>query len=136
MVEYKKINVKLLNLQLNKLKTAVKNNEGTTFRINAKMHNSDTLPHELLLTKRQTNKLRNAIQNNMSTDIKLRKAQVKKIISSGRNLGSLLSKLAGPLMKVIVPLAKNVLAPLGIAAAMSGIDGAIKKKYMDQEQQL
>ena len=48
--EYNKINVKLSNLQLNKLKTAVKNNEGTTLRISAKMFNSKDLSHELLLT--------------------------------------------------------------------------------------
>ena len=43
-------------------------------------------------------------------------------------MGKLLSKLAGPLMKVVLPLAKNVLAPLGITAAMSAIDGSIQKK--------
>ena len=52
----------------------------------------------------------------MSTDIKLSKAQISKIIQSGGFLGSLLSKLAGPLMKVAIPLAKNVLTPLGITA--------------------
>ena len=50
------------------------------------------------------------------------------MIQSGRFLGNLLGKLAGPLMKVAMPLAKNVLAPLGISAAMSAIDGSIKKK--------
>ena len=64
----------------------------------------------------------------MSTDIKLPKAQISKIIQSGGLLGSLLSKLAGPLMKVAIPLAKNVLAPLGITAAASAIDGGIQKK--------
>ena len=44
----------------------------------------------------------------MSTDIKLSKAQIFKIIQSGGFLGSLLSKLAGPLMKVAVALAKNI----------------------------
>ena len=43
-------------------------------------------------------------------------------------MGKLLSKLAGPLIKVAMPLAKNVLAPLGLTAAMSAIDGSIKKK--------
>ena len=50
------------------------------------------------------------------------------MIQSGGFLGNLLGKLAGPLMKVAIPLAKNVLAPLGISAAMSAIDGSIKKK--------
>ena len=64
----------------------------------------------------------------MATDIKLSKAQIKKLIQSGGFLGKLLSKLAGPLMKVSLPLAKNVLAPLGLTAAMSAIDGSIQKK--------
>ena len=64
----------------------------------------------------------------MSTDIKLLKAQIFKIIQSGGFLGSLLSKLAGPLMKVAVPLAKNILAPSGITAAVSAIDAGIQKK--------
>ena len=76
----------------------------------------------MLLTTRQTTKLRNVIENNMAIDIKLSKAQISKIIKSGGFLGSLLSKLAGPLMKVAVPLAKNILAPLGITAAASAID--------------
>ena len=61
----------------------------------------------------------------MSTDLKLSKAQISKIIKPGEFLGSLLSKLAGPLMKIAVPLAKNVLAPLGITAAASVIDAGI-----------
>ena len=72
----------------------------------------------------------------MSTDIKFSKVQISKIIQSGRFLGSLLDELAGPLMKVAVPLAKNVLAPLGITAAASAIDAGIQKKYMVLEQQL
>ena len=64
----------------------------------------------------------------MATDIKLSKAQINKLIQSGGFLGKLLSKLTGPLMKVTMPLAKNVLAPLGLTAAMSAIDGSIQKK--------
>ena len=64
----------------------------------------------------------------MSTDLKHSKAQISKIIQSGGFLGSLLSKLAGPLMKVAILLAKNVLAPLGITAAASAIDAGIQKK--------
>ena len=73
-------------------------------------------------------KLRNAFNNNTWVDIKLSKAQITTIIQSGGFLGSLLSKLAGPLMKVAIPLAKNVLAPLGITAAASALDARIKKK--------
>ena len=62
------------------------------------------------------------------TDLKLSKAQIFKIIQSGGFLGSLLSKLAGLLMKVAIPLAKNVLALLGVTAATSAIDARIQKK--------
>ena len=64
----------------------------------------------------------------MSTDLTLSKAQISKIIQSGGFLGSLLSKLAGSLMKVAVPLAKNILAPLGITVAAPAIDAVIQKK--------
>ena len=86
------------------------------------------LPHELLLTTIQKTKLGNVFNNNMSTDLKLSKAEISKIVQSGEFSGSLLSKLAGPLMKVAVPLAKNILAPLGITAAASAIDAGIQKK--------
>ena len=128
MFEYSKLNCKLTNVQLNKLKKAVKSNEGATLRLGTKNFNKDELPHELLLTTRQNTKLRNAINNNLATDIKQSKAQIKKLIQSGGFLGKLLSKLAGPLMKVALPLAKNVLAPLGLTVAMSAIDGSIQKK--------
>ena len=128
MVEYSKINWKLTNVQLNKLKKAVKSNEGATLRLGIKIFNKDELPHELLLTTRQNTKLRNAINNNLATDIKLSKAQIKNLIQSEGFLGKLLSKLAGPLMKVALPLAKNVLSPLGLTDAMSAIDGSIQKK--------
>ena len=83
MVEYNTINTKLSNLQLRKLKTAVKNNEGTTLKISNKNFNKEELPHELFLTQKQVTKLRNKIENNMSVDIKLSKAQIKKIVMSG-----------------------------------------------------
>ena len=92
------------------------------------MFNGNDLPHELRLTTRQKTKLRNAFNNNKSTDLKLSKGQISKIIQSEGFLGSLLSKLAGPLMKVAIPLAKNVLASLGITAAASAIDAKIQKK--------
>ena len=83
MVKYNKINAKLSNSQLNKLKSAVKNNEGPTLKMNARMFNGNNLPHEFLLTIRQRNKLRNAIENNMSTDTKWSKARISKIIQCG-----------------------------------------------------
>ena len=63
----------------------------------------------------------------MSTDIKLPKAQISKIVQSGGFLG-LLSNIAGLLMKVALPLAKSVFALLGITAAASAIDAGIQKK--------
>ena len=65
-------------------------------RINFKMN-------ELLLTTRPKTKIRNAFNNNISTDLKISKAQISKIIQSGGSLGSLLSKLARPLMKIAIP---------------------------------
>ena len=109
------------------LKNAVKNKTETTLRISLNMFNENNLPHELLLTTRQKTKLRNAFNNIMSTDLKLSKAQISKIIKSGGFLESLFSKIDGPLMKIAIPLAKNVLAPLGITAAGSAIDARIPK---------
>ena len=53
MVEYDKVNVKLSDTQLKKLKNAVKNNAGTTLRMSLKMFDGNDLPHELLLSTRQ-----------------------------------------------------------------------------------
>ena len=136
MVGYNKVNVKLSDAQIKNLKDAVKDNTGTTLRINLEMFDGNDLPYDLLLTTRQKTKLRNAFNNNTSTDIKLSKTQITKIIQSGGFLGALLSKLAGPLMKVAVPLVKNVLPALGITATASATDAGIQKKYMDLRQQL
>ena len=100
MIEYGKVNVKS---QLKKLKTDVKNNTGTTVRMSFKKFDRNDLPHELLLTIRQRTKIRNAFNNNRSTDIKISKDQISKIIQSARFLGSLLSKSVGPLIKIVVP---------------------------------
>ena len=132
MVEYTKVNVKLSNTQIRKLKDAVKNNTGTTLRTSFKMFNGNDLPHELLLPTRKKTKIRNAFNNNMSTDLKLSKAQINKIIQSG----GFLSKLLGPLLKtgfpliknVIKPIAKSVLIPLGLTAAASAADAGIHKR--------
>ena len=130
MVEYSKVNVKLTDRQLTQLKTAVKNT--TTLRMSLKMFDGNDLPHELLLTTSQKTKLRNAFNNNMPTDLTLTKANISKIVQSGGFLGSLLSKLADPLMKVAVPVAKSILALLGMTAAASTIDAGIQIKYMVQ----
>ena len=84
--------------------------------MNARMFNGNNLPYELLLKTRQTTKLRNEIENNLQTDIKLSKAQISKIIQSGRFLG----KILGPLLKP--------LGLLGLTAASSAIDAGVQKK--------
>ena len=96
--------------------------------MNLKMLNGNDLQHDLLLRTKQKTKLRNEFNNNMSTELKLSRAQILKLIQPGRFLGSLLSKLAGPLMKVAIRLAKNVLPPLGITAAALTVDAGIQKK--------
>ena len=69
MVEYSEVNCKLTNVQLNKLKKAVKSNEGATLRLGIRNFNKNETPHELLLlTTRQNTKLRNAVNNNSATD--------------------------------------------------------------------
>ena len=88
MVEYSKVNVKLSDTQLRKLKTAVKDKPGTTLRISLKMFNGNDLPHELLLTTRKKAKLRNTFNNNISIDLKFSRAQISKIIQSRGFLGS------------------------------------------------
>ena len=74
MVECCKVDVKLTDTQLKKLKTAVKNKTRTTLRMSLKMFDENDLPHELLLITRQKAKVRNAFNNNMSTDLKFSKA--------------------------------------------------------------
>ena len=96
------------------------------------LHGND-LSHKLLLTAGRNAKLRNAFNNNMSKGLRLSKAQIYKITQSGGFLGSLLSKLAGPLMNLAFPLAKNILAPLRITAAASAINSGIQKKTHGSE---
>ena len=93
MVEYDKINGKVSDSQFNKLKIAVENKQGTLLRMNAKMFSANNLPQKLLLTTRPRTKLRHAIGNSMSTNIKLSKAKISKIIQSGGFLGTFLSKI-------------------------------------------
>ena len=143
MTQYNSLNVKLSNSQLNKLKSAKKKKKNETdvvLRISSGMvgnsNDNTNFPHKLLLTDRQVANIRKAFSNNLSTDVKFSKTQLSKIMQSGGFLGNLLSKLAGPSMTVAMPLAKNVLAPLGLTAAISAIDGSIKKRCLVLEQQL
>ena len=132
MTQDNSLNVKLPNSQLNKLKSSIKNETDVVLRISSNMvsnsNDNTNFPHEFLLTNRQVANIRKAFANHSSIDIKLSKTQLSKMIQSGGFLGNLLGKLAGPLMKVAMPLAKNALAPLGLSAAMFAIDGSIKKK--------
>ena len=140
MTHYNSLNVKLSNSQLNKLKSAIKNETDVVLRISSGMvgnlKDNTNFPHKLLLTDRQVANIRKAFANNLSIYVKFSKTQLLKMSQSGGFLGNLLSKLAGPLMKVAMPLAKNVLAPLGLTAAMSAIDGSIKKRCLVLEQKL
>ena len=119
MIKYSKVNVKLSDTQLKKLNTAVKIKTRTTLRISLKIFHGNDLRHELLLTTRKRAKLRNAINNNMSTDLKLSKAQISEIIQSGEFLGSLLGKLASPLMKVAIPLAKKYFSTINYSCCFT-----------------
>ena len=138
MTQYNSLNVKLSNSQLSKLKSAIKNETYVVLRLSSNMignsRDSTNFPHELLLNNRQVSILRKAFARNTSTDIKLSKTQLSKIIQSGGFLG----KLLGPLLKtglpliksVIKPLAKSVLIPLGLTAAASAADAGIHKKIL------
>ena len=129
MSQYNSLNVKQSNSQLNKPKSSIKNETDVVLRISSNTvsnsNDNTNFPHELLLTNRQAANIRKAFAKNTSIDIILSKTQLSKMIQSGGFSGNLLGKLAGPLMKVAMPLAKNVLTPLGISAAMSAIDGSI-----------
>ena len=136
MTQYKSLNVKLLNLQLSKLKSAIKNETDVVLRLSSNMiGNTDDntkFPHELLLTNRQVANLLKAFAKNILTDIKLSKPHLSKMIQSGGFVGRLLGPLLRtvlPLMKsVINPLAKSVSVSLGLMAAASAADAGIHKK--------
>ena len=138
MTQYSSLNVKLSNSQLDKLNSAIKNESEVVFRLSSNMiSNSDDKSkssHKLLLTNRQVANLHKAFANHLSTDIKLSKTQLSKMIQSGGFLGRLLGPLLKtglPLIKnVIKQLAKTVLIPLGLTAAASAADARIHKKIL------
>ena len=123
------LNGKLSNSQFNKLKSAIKNETEVVLRLSSNMIGDDetNFPDKLSLTNRLVANLRKAFGNYLWTDIKLSKTQLSKMIQSGgfldRFLGPLL-KIGLPLIKnVIKPLAKSVLIPLGLTAAASAACG-------------
>ena len=93
MVTYQEEKLKLTNTQLKKLKFAAKNKTGTILRLKRNNFEDEELSLEVFLTTRQTTKIKNGFANNMSTDIKLSKAKISKIIQSGGSFGSWLGNL-------------------------------------------
>ena len=120
------------NLQLNKLKSGVKNGTEVTLKLSLNIvtdsDDETNFRHKLLLTNTQVSRLCKAFANNSSANIKLSKTKLSKIGQSGGFLGRLL----GPLLKsglslmknLLKSLAKSFLIPLALAAAASAIDGA------------
>ena len=138
MTQYNRANVKLSNSQLNKLRSAIKNENDVVIRLSPNIiggsNDKGNFPHELFQTGRQVSSTRKAFSNNSSVDIKFSKTQLSKMIQSGGFLG----KLLGPLLKtglsliknVITPLAKSVLILLGLTAVASAADAGIHKKIL------
>ena len=132
------MNVRLSNSKFNKLKSAIKNETDVVLRLSSNMiGNSDDkndFPHKLFLTNRQVANLRIAFTKHTSTDIKLSKTELSKMIQSGEFLG----KLLGPFLRtgltlmksVIQSLGKSVLVPLGLTAAASPADAGIHIKIL------
>ena len=104
MTQYNSLKVKLSNSRLNKFKSAIKNETEVVLRLSSNMNgdNESNFPHKLLLTNRQVSNLRKAFANHSSTDIKLSKTQLSKMIQAGGFLG----RLRGPLLKTGLPLIK------------------------------
>ena len=121
MAQYNSLKVKLSNSQLNRFKSAIKNEKEIVLRLSSNIigDNGTNFPHKLLLTKRQVSNLCKAFANHLSADIKLSKTQLSKKIQSGGFLGRLLG-----------PLAKSVLIPLGLTAAAWAADAGIHKKTL------
>ena len=92
MTQYSSLNVKLSNSQLNKLNSAIKNKSDVVLRLSSNTIGDDetNFPYRLLLTNRQVSNLCKAFTNKSSTDIKVSKTQLSKMIQSGGFLGRLL----------------------------------------------
>ena len=130
------LNVKLLNSQLSNLKSAIKNGTELVLRLSSNMvgnfNDEIIFPHKLILTNIPVASLHKYFVNHLSTDIKLSKLRLSKMMQSGEFLG----KIFGPLLKtglplmenVIKPLPKSVLIPLGLTAAATAADAGIHKK--------
>ena len=136
MTQYNSSNIKPQNSQLNKLKSAIKNETEAVLRLSSNMignpNDETNFQHKLLLTNTQLSNLRKAFANKSSTDVKLSETQLSKMIQLGGFPGTLLGPLQKtglPIIKnVIQPLAKSVLISLGLTAAASAADAGIQKK--------
>ena len=123
MPNYQEVRVKLTNTQLKKLKSAAKIKTGAILRLNKKILEGGLLTHELFLTTRQTTKIRNALVNNVSTDMKLSKAQISKIMQSGGYFRSWLGNLGKKeLTNIVVPLARGNLPRLATNLSSNAIN--------------
>ena len=109
MTQCNSIKSKLSNSQLNKLKSSRKKEAKVVLRLSSNMidncNDKSNFPHELSLTNRQVTNLRKPFANNSSTDIKLPKTQLSKMIHSG----GFLARRFGLLLKTGLPLMKNVI---------------------------
>ena len=134
MTQYNSLNVKLSNSQLNKQRSAIKAETEEVSRLSSNIivDKGNNFHHKLLLTNRQIANLRKVFANYLSTDTRLSKTPLSKMIQSGGFLDSSFStllKIGLPLIKhVIEPLAKSVLIPLGLTAATLAADAGILKK--------
>ena len=128
MTQYNSLNVKLSNLQLNKLKSAIKDKTNVILRLSSNVvgnsNNETNFPQKLLLTNRQVLSLGKPFNNHTSADIKSSKAQLTKMQKGG------FLRFLTPL-KSGLPLLKSVIKPLGmlgLTATASATDAAINKK--------
>ena len=131
MTQYNSWNVKLSKSQLNKLKSAIKNETDVILRLSSNIiGNSDddtNFPLKLLLTNKQVANLRKAFANHTSTDIKLSEGQLSKIQKGG------FLRFLAPLLKSGLPILKSVINPLGmlgLTATASATDAGINKKIL------
>ena len=118
--------VKLSNSKFDKLKSAVENETEVVLILSVIGDDETNFLHKLLLTNRQIANLCKAFANYLSTDIKLSKTQISKMIQSrgflGRRLGPLQTIGLSLMKNVIRPFAKSVLIPLGLTTAASVAD--------------
>ena len=135
MTQYNRLNVNLLNSQLNKLKFAIEHETEVVSRLSSNMicyfYNETNFPHKLLLTNGQVASLRKAFVNNLSPNITLSKTHLSKI----EQPGGFFSRILAPFLKtglsltknVLKLLAKSVLISLGLTAAAAANAGIHKK---------